>query len=43
MALLFSIYLFIYLAAPVPCGSSWARDQTYTLAATQATIVTSDP
>ena len=34
----------VFLAVPVACGSSWARDQTLATAATQATVVTTpDP
>ena len=35
---------FFFLAAPVACGGSWARDQTCATAATQAAAVTTpDP
>ena len=36
-----SIYLFIYfLAPPMACGSSWAKDRTHATVATQATAGT---
>ena len=38
------LLLFVFLATPVACGSSWARDQTHATAVTTATLVTTpDP
>ena len=40
----FFSHFFFFLAAPVACGGSWARDQTCATAATQAAAVTTpDP
>ena len=30
----------IFLAAPMACGSTWSRGQTYATAMTQGTVVT---
>ena len=37
---LFNFFFFFFLAKPTAYGSSWARDQTNDIAATQATAVT---
>ena len=38
------VYIYIFFAAPMACGSFWARDRVHTRAVTQATAVaTPDP
>ena len=38
------VCMYVFSTMPMECGSSWARDQTCTTAATQATVMTSsDP
>ena len=34
------LFIFYFLATPTACGSSWARDQTHAIAATQTIAVT---
>ena len=34
------VFIYLFLATPMTCGSSWARDQTLARAATQTATVT---
>ena len=44
LSLFYFILFYSFLAMPVACGSSWARDQTHATAVTQAAAVTTlDP